>query len=129
MEIRTIWQQGQYPSFNLELASEEGRDAFLVLKGCKIMSGTNGPFVSVPSKKNEQTGKYWNHAYLGDKFAAVVLSKAQESQPREAPQRMAPKSQDGFKARQLAPSRDRYGDAPSKSEGMANDGMDSDIPF
>lgn len=113
MEIRTIWMQGQYPSFNLELASEEGRDAFFVLKGCQLKDGPNGPFVSVPSKKNETTGKYWNHAYLADKFAAVVLSKAQESQPRqEAPQRMAPKSQDGFKARQLPPQRQDDSDLP-----------------
>jgi DNA-binding cell septation regulator SpoVG len=129
MEVRTIWQQGQYPSFNIELASDEGRDAFFVLKGCQLKDGPNGPFVSVPSKKNESTGKYWNHAYLADKFAAVVLSKAQESQPRAEVPRMAPKRDDAFKARQLAPSRDRYGDAHSSSEGMANDGMDSDIPF
>jgi hypothetical protein len=104
MEIRTIWQQGQYPSFNLELASEEGREAFLVLKGCQIKDGTNGPFVSVPSKKNESTGKYWNHAYLADKFAAIVLSKAQESQPRAEPRKP---SHDAAKARQLPPQDDQ----------------------
>ena len=97
MHIKTVWHMGQYPSFNLELSSEEGCDAFFVLKGCQIKDGPTGPFVSVPSKKNKQTGKYWNHAYLGDKFAAIVLSKAQESMPRGAP------SHDGFKARQLAP--------------------------
>lgn len=113
MEIKTIWQQGQYPSFNLELATEPGREAFLVLKGCQIKNGTNGPFVSVPSKKNESTGKYWNHAYLADKFAAIVLSKAQESQPQERP---APKNADAFKARQLAPNSGFYD-------------MDQDIPF
>jgi DNA-binding cell septation regulator SpoVG len=64
-----------------------------VLKGCQIKDGPNGPFVSVPSKKNEQTGKYWNHAYLADKFAAIVLSKAQESQPRAEP-KAAPKRKD-----------------------------------
>jgi hypothetical protein len=46
-----------------------------------------------------------------------------QEEPRQAP------SHDGFKVRQLAPSRDRYGGAPGKSEGMANDGFDSDIPF
>ena len=110
MEIRTIWQQGQYPSFNLELASEAGRDAFLVLKGCQLKDGPNGPFVSVPSKKNESTGKYWNHAYLADKFAAIVLSKAQESQPQAAPK--------------AAPARQEQ---RSNSGGFAD--MDSDIPF
>ena len=119
MEIRTIWHQGKYPSFNLELASEEGRDAFLVLKGCQIKDGPNGTFVSVPSKKNEQTGKYWNHAYLADKFAAIVLSKAQESMPRE--ERKAP-SHDGFKARQLAP-------APARQASSGFEDMDDDIPF
>lgn len=114
MEIRTIWQQGQYPSFNLELASEAGRDAFLVLKGCQIKDGPNGPFVSVPSKKNESTGKYWNHAYLADKFSAIVLSKAQESQQRTEPPARKP-SQDAAKARQL-PARGGFED------------MDSDLP-
>lgn len=117
MEIRTIWQQGQYPSFNLELASDEGRDAFFVLKGCQLKDGPNGPFVSVPCKKNEITGKYWNHAYLADKFAAIVLSKAQESQPQQAP-------------RQAAPAAERKA---STNVGRAAVGgfadMDDDIPF
>ena len=109
MEIRTIWQQGQYPSFNIELASDDGRDAFFVLKGCQLKDGPNGPFVSVPSKKNESTGKYWNHAYLADKFAAVVLSKAQESQPSQlqrAPEPRKAPSHDAARARQLAPRQD-----------------------
>ena len=125
MEIKTIWQQGQYPSFNLELATEPGREAFLVLKGCQIKNGTNGPFVSVPSKKNESTGKYWNHAYLADKFAAIVLSKAQESQPQERP---APKNADAFKARQLADNRTADRSQPHHG-GSGFDDMDQDIPF
>jgi DNA-binding cell septation regulator SpoVG len=84
MEIRTIWQDGKYPSFNLELASKDGAEAFLVVKGCRIVSGQKGEFVSGPATKGT-SGKYWNHTYIGDKFSAVVLSKALEAQ-RQAPE-------------------------------------------
>ena len=117
MEIRTIWQNGQYPSFNIELATTQGGDAFMVLKGCQIKNGPNGPFISVPSKKNEQTGKYWNHAYLSEQFAAVVLAKAEAAQ--SAPQRPAPDKAGQWKA--AAPK------APQRQAAPTED--DSDIPF
>lgn len=85
MEIRTIWQDGKYPSFNLELASKEGADPFLVVKGCRIVQGQKGDFVSGP-------------ATMGEKFSAVVLSTALEAQRKAAPR---DKRFDEPKSRQL----------------------------
>lgn len=68
-------------NFNVILSTKEGKPPFLEIKGCRIVNGSNGPFVSYPSKKNEQTGKYWNHVYGSEEFNAVVLEKAQASQP------------------------------------------------
>lgn len=83
MEISAKWFEGTYPSFNLILSTAPGADPFLEIKGCKIVEGQNGPFISYPSRKQEN-GKYWQHVYGSDKFNAVVLSKAQESMPRKS---------------------------------------------
>jgi DNA-binding cell septation regulator SpoVG len=89
MEVSVKWFDGQYPSFNLILASAPGKEPFLEVKGCKIMDGKNGPFVSYPSRKLD-SGKYWNHVYASEAFNAVVLSKAQESMPKPQSRRQAP---------------------------------------
>lgn len=66
--------------FNVELASKEGAEPFLSIKGCRIVEGTKGPFVSYPATKNANTGKWWSHAWGSDKFNAAVLEKAQATQ-------------------------------------------------
>lgn len=104
MEIKTIWQDGKYPSFNLELASKEGADPFLVVKGCRIVHGKNGDFVSGPATKGKDD-RYWNHTYMGEKFSAVVLSTALEAQ-RQATPPPRDKRFDEPKARQLPPKDD-----------------------
>lgn len=92
MDIQIKWFND---NFNVILASKEGAEPFLEIKGARIVDGKNGFFVSWPSKKNEQTGKYWNHVYGSEKFNAVVLSKAQESMPRQEPRgRRQPESND-----------------------------------
>ena len=87
MDVQIKWFNDQ---FNVSLASAAGREPFLDIKGCRIANGSKGPFVSWPSTKNQQTGKYWNHVYGSDQFNAVVLSKAQESQPAQQPSRGRP---------------------------------------
>jgi hypothetical protein len=69
--------------FNVNLSTAEGKEEFLSIKGCRIMSGKDGDFVSYPATKNASTGKYWNHACGSDKFNAVVLSKANAAKPKE----------------------------------------------
>ena len=82
MQISITWHQGKYPSFNVGLASSEGADEFLSIKGCRIVDSQKGPFVSYPSRKQDD-GKYWNHVWGSDKFNAVVLSKALAAMPKE----------------------------------------------
>lgn len=110
MEITIKHFDGQNPSFNILLHSVAGADPFLEIKGCRIVDGKNGPFISYPARKDEKTGKYWNHVYGGEKFNAAVIKKVQEGE-RKRPSHDAPK------ARQLAP------------KGSVFDDMDDDIPF
>lgn len=91
MHITIKWFEGQYPSFNINLHSEEGRGEFLSIKACRIMNGKEGPFVAYPSTKNEQSGKYWNHAWGSEGFNAKVLELAIASQPKSAPSKPANK--------------------------------------
>lgn len=82
MEISIKWFDGQYPSFNVGIASKEGKEPFLEIKGCRIVQIKDGEFVAPPSTKGKND-KYWNHAYFSKDFAAVVLEKAKESQPKQ----------------------------------------------
>lgn len=119
MHITIEHINGKYPSFNVALSSKENTQPFLVVKGCRIVDGQNGPFVSGPATKNQTTGKYWNHTYFNEQFAAAVLEKAMGQQQAAPAPRQAPKpSHDAFKARQL----------PQKQAGGFED-MDSDVPF
>lgn len=105
MEITIKHFDGQYPSFNIMLHGSPGAEPFLEIKGCRIVSGQKGDFISYPARKDEKTGKYWNHVYGGEKFNAAVLEKAKKAAPqRQEPPRRAP---------------------PSRN----NADMDSDIPF
>jgi len=95
MNITIEHHDGQYPSFNIMLHSVEGAEPFLTIKGCRIVQGSNGPFISYPSRKMEN-GKYWNHVYAGEKFNAQVLELAQGGQPeRRPPPRPAPPKSSG----------------------------------
>ena len=66
-------------SFNVNIASKPGAEAFMSIKGCRIANGSKGEFVSWPSTKNESSGKWWSHVWANDKFGAVVLSKYHEA--------------------------------------------------
>lgn len=83
MNIEVEWHDGQYPSFNIALSSRPDTDPFITIKGCKIVSGSKGDFISYPSRKQEN-GKYWNHVYGSDAFNAAVLEKALSGMPRTA---------------------------------------------
>ena len=85
MEIIVEHFDGKYPSFNIGLASGPNVEPFLSIKGCRIVDGSKGPFVSYPARKDDKTGKYWNHVWGSEKFNAAVLQKAQASQPVKPP--------------------------------------------
>ncbi len=79
MQITIKHFDGKYPSFNVALSSAEGKEPFIEIKGCKVVSGQNGDFVSWPSTKNQTTGKYWNHVYASEAFNAAVLAEAMKN--------------------------------------------------
>jgi DNA-binding cell septation regulator SpoVG len=95
MEISVKWFDGQYPQFNVSIASKPGNEPFLEVKGCRIVSGKDGEFVAPPSTKGKND-KYWNHAYFSKDFAAVVLEKAKECQPQKQQAQPAQKQTGGF---------------------------------
>ena len=97
MQITIKHFSGQYPSFNVCLHGTAGAEPFLEIKGCRIVDGKNGEFVSWPATKNEKTGKYWAHVFAGEKFAAAVLKAAQEGKQEQKNDRRF----DGAKSRQL----------------------------
>ena len=69
MKITTKWFGDQ---FNIGLASAEGRDEFLSIKGCRIKSGEKGEFISWPAQKKDD-GTFWRHVWGSDEFQAAVI--------------------------------------------------------
>jgi len=104
LQLRIEHFDGKYPSFNLHL-SNGSKDPFITIRGCRIVNGSKGKFISYPATKNEKTGKYWNHVFGQDDFNDIVLSMA-ESVP--APERR---------------------DEPRRETSGSFDGMNDDIPF
>lgn len=82
MHVSVKWFKDQ---FNIEIASKEGKDPAVTIRGCRVVSGKDGDFIGYPATKNDNTGKWWNHASGSDDFNDYVLQLAQESKPREAP--------------------------------------------
>lgn len=81
MKITVEHIDGKYPSFNIGLAAKEGADPFLVIKGCRIVDGQKGRFISGPSRKME-SGKYFNYTYFGEKFQEAALAAYDEAAPK-----------------------------------------------
>lgn len=86
MHIQVKWNNSQYPTFNVEVCSEEGRDPFITIRDCRMIDGQKGKFVSYPAKKLD-SGKYWNHVMGSDKFNAAVLKLAEASAPAQKPKK------------------------------------------
>jgi hypothetical protein len=92
VKISIEHHQGRYPSFNVGLSSAEGKEPFLVIKGCRIVDGKKGRFVSWPARKNENDGKvdYWNHVWASDAFMQAVIAEADKPAKQEPPPRSRP---------------------------------------
>ncbi|QIM51588.1 hypothetical protein [Hydrogenophaga crocea] len=88
----TIQHHGE--QFNVDLSSKEGSEAFLSIKGCRIVSGQKGDFVSYPARKTDQ-GKWWNHVWGSERFNAAVLEKYHATKPaKQAPRKGASADED-----------------------------------
>lgn len=83
MEVKVEWKEGKYPSFNVMVSSQAGKDPFITIRGCKIIQGQKGEFVSYPARKQDD-GKYFNYIYCTDVFNRIVLEKANTSKPVES---------------------------------------------
>ncbi len=86
MKISIRWFTGEKPQFNVALASGDGKEPFIEIKGCRIANGRNGEFVSWPSNKKPD-GTYWSHCYASEAFNAAVLAAVRESKPAAPKQR------------------------------------------
>ena len=70
--------------FNVSLATKE--EPFITIKGCRVVDGSKGRFVSWPAKKLD-SGKYWNHVWASEAFQAAILEAYDASQPKQQPNR------------------------------------------
>ena len=89
-------------NFNVKLHTNEDSPEYLAIKGCKIVSGSKGEFVSWPSRKytdNNGQEKYWNHCWASEKFNGHVLDLARKDRPQQS----APQDAFGDKADGDAP--------------------------
>jgi len=86
MHISIEHFDGKYPSFNINLHTDEDSEAFLSIKGCRIQQGKDGDFISYPATKNSASGKWWNHVWGSEKFNSAVMKKAERTteKPKQA---------------------------------------------
>jgi DNA-binding cell septation regulator SpoVG len=82
MKITLEMKDGKWQSFNINLHSKEGADAFLVIRDCRMVEHQKGRFISFPAKKNEKTDKWWNHVWASDAFQESVKDIYDAMQPK-----------------------------------------------
>jgi len=88
MKLSIAWHDDK---FNIEFTRPNEDKAFLSIKGCKIVEGKSGPFISMPSSP-KKSGGFWNHAWADEKFQSAVMQMARPL--AKAPPKPAPKVQD-----------------------------------
>jgi DNA-binding cell septation regulator SpoVG len=87
-ETRFLPNGNEVKSFNLQLAN--GPEPFLTVFGCKLMSGSKGPWVSFPARKSDD-GKWWNHVKASDAFQQAILAEIADQEVKTHAQRKAVK--------------------------------------
>lgn len=107
--------------FNVTLTSSGGSEPFLTVKGCRIIQGQNGPFVSWPARKLD-SGKYWNHVYASRAFGDAVVAAYNKSKAAAGESQAAHVDHIGKVAPRVAPPQHPSGK-------VAMDDMEDDIPF
>ena len=73
--------------FNINLHSAEGKDAFLSIKGCRLIESEKGAFIGFPARKNEKTEKWWNHVWANEGFQDAVIALVKKAQPKNEPKK------------------------------------------
>lgn len=82
MHITIEWHD---KSFNINLHSSPDKEAFLSVKGCRIVGEGESQFIGFPAKKNEKTDKWWNHVWANDAFQKTVIDLANKAKPKATP--------------------------------------------
>ena len=82
MHINIEWKE---KNFNINLHTSADKEAFLSIKGCRIVGEGDTAFVSFPARKNEQTNKWWNHVWGSPAFQSTVIDLANKAKPKAAP--------------------------------------------
>lgn len=82
MHITIEWHD---KNFNINLHSTPEKDAFLSVKGCRLVGEGDKRFIGFPAKKNEESGKWWNHVWGSDAFQKMVIQLAEKSKPKAKP--------------------------------------------
>ena len=110
----TIEHHGE--RFNVALSNGD-KDPFLVIKGCRVIQGAKGPFVSGPAEKKKTGDGWWNHTFMSPEFQAAVIEACYSDAPPKAPK---------------APPRNAYQEAKGRAAPGGRqqlDPIDDDIPF
>ncbi len=84
--------------FNVALTTKD--EPFLKIRGCRVVEGSKGRFVSLPAKKMD-SGKYWKHVIASDAFQSAILDAYDASAPKVPSKREA--------AAKYRPSADDFG--------------------
>lgn len=79
MKITIVRNEGR-DSFDVALTTRTDEDPFLIVRGCRVMDGSKGRFISWPAKKLD-SGKWWNHVRSSDAFTEAVLRELDASEP------------------------------------------------
>ena len=82
-------EERKYPDFDVILSNGD-KEPFLSIRGCRIVEGSKGTFLSWPARKIEKTGKWWSHCYASDAFAQSILKLAMETRPVAPPPQRRP---------------------------------------
>lgn len=78
----SIEQSKSGKTFGIAIHKTAQDKPFMVVKGCRMASGSEGPFVSGPSTKMDD-GKWFNYVFMDRAFSEHVTKLALAAQPQE----------------------------------------------
>ena len=67
-------------TFGVAIHKSSSDKPFMVIKGCRLAYGQNGPFVSGPSTKMDD-GKWFNYLFMDKAFGDYATKLAVEAMP------------------------------------------------
>jgi DNA-binding cell septation regulator SpoVG len=80
-------------TFGVAIHKTKDEKPFMVVKGCRLVGGNNGMFVSGPATKMND-GKWFNYIFMDKAFGEYITKLAQEAMPQQSSQSAQSKSDD-----------------------------------